>query len=329
VNLAGAATISATANALDGDLVLFMFSGDGARFAIPPQHQDLARQALASVRAWASRDLDLDLRVGMVDVSTMRAAGFDIRAALWRASEDVRYALFVGDGVDWVDRELKQGSISFADEGADREPDLTGLSCQWGALRARNGTILSLIIKPVEAVASPAFASATSRVLKVLEASDSGSPVPASGPPVRWPRETLPLQAKIARRGWAIWYRRARVFATTVMLWSVFKLGLRIGGFSPNRYRREIAANTDFRKFDDGLIMTVDCSLETVASIRSILNQASAAGVLRYGMHEQEEALMTCFVPSALSPDHLHFVDGGGGGYAAAAKMLNDPSPRS
>jgi hypothetical protein len=28
---------------------------------------------------------------------------------------------------------------------------------------------------------------------------------------------------------------------------------------------------------------------------------------------------MTCFVPSALRPDHVHFVDGAAGGYAAAA----------
>jgi hypothetical protein len=31
---------------------------------------------------------------------------------------------------------------------------------------------------------------------------------------------------------------------------------------------------------------------------------------------------MTCVVPSALTPDHMHFVDGAGGGYAAAASRL-------
>jgi hypothetical protein len=32
---------------------------------------------------------------------------------------------------------------------------------------------------------------------------------------------------------------------------------------------------------------------------------------------------MTCFVPSVLTSDHVHFVDGAGGGYASAAKQLN------
>lgn len=31
---------------------------------------------------------------------------------------------------------------------------------------------------------------------------------------------------------------------------------------------------------------------------------------------------MTCIVPSPLSRDHMHFVDGADGGYAAAASRL-------
>ena len=328
VNLAGAGTISAVANALGGDLALFMFTGDGAKFAVPPHHRRSASQALARVRLWASRDLNLDMRVGMVDVSAMRAQGRNIKTALWQASENVRYAMFVGDGVDWIDQELKNGGIPLIDDFVEEEPDLTGLSCQWGTLRAKNGTILSLIIKPANSAAPGSFASAASEVLAALEASNSGSPVGDEGPSVRWPGRTMSLQARVARRGRALWLRRLRVFATTVLMWAVFRLGLRVGAFDPGTYRREVAENTDFRKFDDGLIMTVDCTPAAVASVRSILDRASAAGVLRYGLHEQDEALMTCFVPSALSSNHLHFVDGGGGGYAAAARMLDGAAGR-
>ena len=31
---------------------------------------------------------------------------------------------------------------------------------------------------------------------------------------------------------------------------------------------------------------------------------------------------MTCVVPSVLTSDHMHFVDGVGGGYAAAAEKI-------
>lgn len=45
---------------------------------------------------------------------------------------------------------------------------------------------------------------------------------------------------------------------------------------------------------------------------------------MHYGLHLQDVALMTCCVPSVLTSEHVHFLDGGDGGYAAAAKQLTE-----
>ena len=100
VNLAGASTIRAVANALGGHLPLFVFGGDGAHFAVPPRDVPSARDALARVAMWAERDLGLVLRVGMVKVSDVRAAGHEVLVAFWRASNDLRYAMFAGGGLE-------------------------------------------------------------------------------------------------------------------------------------------------------------------------------------------------------------------------------------
>jgi hypothetical protein len=47
-----------------------------------------------------------------------------------------------------------------------------------------------------------------------------------------------------------------------------------------------------------------------------------ARGIARYGLHRQDAAMMTCFTPSALRSDHVHFIDGARGGYASAATAL-------
>jgi hypothetical protein len=39
-------------------------------------------------------------------------------------------------------------------------------------------------------------------------------------------------------------------------------------------------------------------------------------------VHRQRAALITCIVPSFMERDHIHFVDGASGGYAAAAAVL-------
>jgi hypothetical protein len=322
VNLAGASTIRAVANALGGHLPLFVFGGDGAHFAVPPRDVPLARDALARVAMWAERDLGLVLRVGMVKVSDVRAAGHDVLVAFWRASNDLRYAMFAGGGLEWVDTQLKNGSIALSHEEAEEEPDLSGLSCQWGPILPHNGKIVSLIVKPALNVDGPQFADRVSRVLTLLEETGCLNPVPGEGPQVRWPDESMMLQSSIAHNRYPLWLRRLRVQLIASIMWLIFKYNIRIGQFNPRSYRYQIGANTDYQKYNDGLIMTADCSSEVLQRLRDLLHEGAVAGVIRYGIHVQDEALMTCIVPSVFGSDHMHFVDGAGGGYAAAARML-------
>ena len=107
----------------------------------------------------------------------------------------------------------------------------------------------------------------------------------------------------------------------------IFRFGVRVGGFDPARYRRELVENADFRKYEDGLRMTLDCTNALADRIEGLLARAQAAGIARYGLHRQDAAIMTCLVPSAARSDHVHFVDGAAGGYAAAAEGLKAGRP--
>jgi hypothetical protein len=80
--------------------------------------------------------------------------------------------------------------------------------------------------------------------------------------------------------------------------------------------------NSDFRKYDDGLRMILDCTPELERALTQRLARAASTGIARYGLHRQDAAMMTCFTPSALRSDHVHFIDGARGGYASAAIAL-------
>lgn len=322
VNLAGAGTISAVSNALSGDLSLYVFGGDGAGFAVAPDQSFTAGDALSRTAGWAERDLQLELRVGMTRVSDIRAAGHDVRVAFWQASEHVRYPMFSGGGMEWATGQLKSGTIRLEKSAPQDKPDLTGLSCQWGPIQPRNEKIVSLIVKQGAGAEESRFTDILSQILTILEESNSLNPVPEEGPKVVLRPSALRLQAKLPDGDGFPLKQQTRVFFTAAVTWLIFKLGIRLGSFEPNRYRREMAANTDFRKYDDGLLMTVDCSTQTIEKLKKTLDAAVAEGLIRYGLHEQEEALMTCVAPSVLSSDHVHFVDGAGGGYSAAARQL-------
>jgi hypothetical protein len=68
--------------------------------------------------------------------------------------------------------------------------------------------------------------------------------------------------------------------------------------------------------------MTIDIDSERLRRIEMLLENASAAGISRHGLHRQDSALITCFVPTPLAHDHIHFIDGAAGGYAMAASNL-------
>ena len=324
VNMAGAATISALTNAFAGKAFPFVFAGDGARLVVPPDDAEIARDAMAKTARWARSSLDLDLRVGMTSVRNVREAGHDVKVARFAASPHADYAMFSGGGVEWVEDRLKAGSFTIEPAPPGAMPDLTGLSCQWGPISSRNGVILSMIVKPTSGDDPARFADLIRDLLAILERSSRLNPVPENGPQVTWPSERLRLQARTTDTdAGPTFMNRLRTTVHAAIAWILFRTNLRVAGFDPAQYRRQMAVNTDYRKYDDGLMMTIDCSEAAASEIERRLEAAREHGIADYGLHRQDTAVMTCVASSIFSDDHLHFLDGGEGGYSRAAEQLD------
>jgi hypothetical protein len=110
------------------------------------------------------------------------------------------------------------------------------------------------------------------------------------------------------------------VLGTTLIAYLIMRSGIRVGGFVPALYMHQVVENSDFRKYDDGLRMIIDCTPQLADRIERRLAEASAT--VRYGTYRQDAAMMTCFTPSPTRSDHVHFIDGARGGYAAAAAVM-------
>ncbi|MET0705380.1 MAG: DUF3095 domain-containing protein, partial [Tardiphaga sp.] len=321
VNMAGAAVIAAVTNALEGREFPFVFGGDGASFAVAPADLGRAREALAATAAWVADDLDLAMRVALVPVAALRAQGLDVRVARFGPSPNVSYAMFAGGGLGWAEAAMKRGEFAVAQAPSGSHPDLSGLSCRFEEIPAVRGLILSVLVVSASSDA-PAFRRVIEDIITLAERSpDAGRPVPASGPSIKWPPAGLNFEMRAERSGsWPI--RRIRVLGRTLLAFVVMRFGISVGGFVPQTYVQQLVENSDFRKYDDGLRMIVDCTPELEAALEQRLVAAASAGTIRYGLHRQDAAMMTCFTPSALRSDHVHFIDGARGGYASAATAL-------
>ena len=322
VNMAGAAVIAAVTNALEGREFPFVFGGDGASFAVSPDDLGRARDALAATATWVRDDLDLMMRVALVPVSAVRAQGLDVRVARFGPSPNLSYAMFSGGGLGFAEAAMKRGEFAVEVAPSGNRPDLTGLSCRFEEIPSVRGLILSVLVVPARGADPAGFRKVIEDIIALVERSpDAGRPVPPGGPPLRWPSAGVEYEAR-ARRGGPLLQRRAAVLAHTLVAYLIMRFGVSVGGFVPKTYVRQVVENSDFRKYDDGLRMILDCTAELERALTQRLATAASTGVARYGLHRQDTAMMTCFTPSALRSDHVHFIDGARGGYASAATAL-------
>jgi DUF3095 family protein len=322
VNMAGAAVIASVTNALDGREFPFVFGGDGASFAVSPDDLERAREALAATATWVKEDLDLVMRVALVPVAAVRAQGLDVRVARFGPSPNLSYAMFSGGGLGWAEAAMKRGDFVVPMAPPGTQPDLTGLSCRFEEIPSTRGLILSVLVVPARGADPNAFRKLIEDIIALVERSpDSCRPVPPGGPPLSWPPAGAELEAR-ARRGGSLLKRRAFVLTYTLFVHLVMRFGISVGGFVPKTYVQQVVENSDFRKYDDGLRMILDCTPELERALTQRLAAAASSAIARYGLHRQDAAMMTCFTPSALRSDHVHFIDGARGGYASAATAL-------
>lgn len=323
VNMAGASVISAILNALGEHDLPFIFGGDGAVVAVPGQDAEAARRALASTRAWVRENMQLTLRVALVPLVDIRAAGFDVRVGRFGASELVSFAMFSGGGAHWAEQQMKDGCYAIDESLSLGPPDLAGLSCRWNPVQARNGAIVSIIALPGPMADPKAFGALVARVVNLsVSAAREGHPLPAEGPKIGLSVAGCLSEIRAAPPGLPRVRKSFDVALQLVLMKFLTSFNLKAGSFDPKIYREDVSANSDFRKYDDGLKMTVDIDESRLEAIRRELQQAEDAGICQFGVHVQDSALVTCLVPTPLSRDHMHFVDGGAGGYAVAASRI-------
>jgi hypothetical protein len=322
VNMAGASVIAAVTNALAGREFPFVFGGDGASFAVAPGDLDAAREALAATAIWVEESLNLVMRVALVPVAAIRTQGLDVRVARFGPSANLSYAMFSGGGLGWAEAAMKRGEFAVEKAPPGTQPDLSGLSCRFEEIPSVRGLILSVLVVPARGADPRAFRKVIEDVVALAERTpDAGRPVPAEGPPLKWPPAGVDYEAR-ATRGGSLRKRRGVVLAFSLWAYVIMKFGITVGNFVPKRYLQQVVENSDFRKYDDGLRMILDCTPELADALAQRLSEAATNGVVRYGLHRQDAAMMTCFTPSVMRPDHVHFIDGARGGYASAATAL-------
>jgi Protein of unknown function (DUF3095) len=321
VNFCAAAMIAALSNAFGA--IPYQFGGDGAAALVPPGDGARARQILARARGFARRDFALDLRIALVPVATLAARGASLTVGRYEPIPGSVYALFRGGALTLLENAVKGAGdldlaalamIADAEDDGD-PPDLAGLSCRWTPVKAARGRMVSLVLRAGD---HKALHDELARIAGVPRL----NAVEMQGLSARWPPAGLLREARARKGRWPLALMVPLVALETLLAWVVVRFRLKIGGFDAGRYVREVAESAiDFARAGDTLCLVFDCPADRIAAVRARLAAGAASGELRYGMQVSDHAVMTCLVAST-SGGHVHFVDGGDGGYTSAATQL-------
>jgi hypothetical protein len=323
VNMVGAATIVAAQNAMKGADFPYVFGGDGATLCIPPEFKAEVKKALIELKNLSSSQFDLELRVGMLSVKDIKAHGARIKLAKFNIDSGKCIAIFRGGGMAIADQIIKGSPEKYNIEELSEElPNLDGLSCRWQPIPAKKGMILSIIISAKNENTQYEVYKNIFDTAAVILGEQLIDANPAQGPHLKY--KSVWQCMKEEKRMYKSYLNPLFMLKSLEIIFAVlvFKFKMPALVFDKDKYVKDMRTHSDYRKFDDVLKFVVDCKQDQGKELRSFLNECYDKGQIYFGVHEAKESLMTCFVQDLQEGGHIHFIDGGDGGYAIAAKML-------
>ncbi|OSM01412.1 hypothetical protein MAIT1_01358 [Magnetofaba australis IT-1] len=330
VNMAGALSIIALLNLAESRDLPFVFGGDGATVLIPPELAESAKPVLAATAALVDRVYQLQLRVGLVPIADVLAAGQTLRMARVAVAHGYHQAIFHGDGMGYAEALVKDAARGAAYRIDPQENydiiDHSGLECRWRDVPSPREETVSLLIQTHAESTEAAMAlygQTLDRIAAIYGDEQSRHPISLSGLTLSFSPHHLRHEARLLLNDAAplkVWLQGIKLAAINLL--GVLLMDGLTGAQSPWRlYKRRLLETCDCQKFDGMLRMVLAGTSRQRAQLTSYLEQQRRAGQLIYGAHWSDRALMTCLIFQRHGR-HVHFVDGADGGYAMAAKQF-------
>jgi hypothetical protein len=321
VNLVATGSIIAALNiARRADTrVPFFFGGDGATLIVPDTLVVPILLALNQHRENTQRNFGLDLRVGSVPVAAIYATGHTLSIAKAQMTDAFTIPVMLGHGIQHAEAVIKgEGYMPELPQETGAALNLDGMECRWDSIRPPEDSqaVLCLLVTIEDASRQGEICS------DVLKALDDIFGPPQSRSPVAIERLRLkPTLGRIIRE------MRARLgkfdLAYLLETWLRTLIGfiyLRYVKAGQN-YLRGVAQLSDTLVIDGRINTIIAGTARQRAQLVDALRRMEARGDIHYGIHVCAESVMSCYVRDRAN-DHIHFIDGIGGGYTLAATEL-------
>jgi len=322
VNLVAAGSIIAALNmARKRDILIpFFFGGDGATMIVPGSMVHELVEALNQLSANTKRDFNLDLRVGKMPVQAVYAQSLDLRISKVRLFPIFHIPLLLSNGLRYAEERIKEETKRVTREVAGLATlDLEGMECRWDVVKPpleKEEVVCLLVDVPADQMQGPILK-------KVLDAIEDIYGDQRMRNPISTPRLKLKTTLDTIRDEMRVRLGRS----SPVYLLKNWILTLSGKWYfntkSGRTYINNLVQLSDTLVLDGRLNTVISGQVSQRDRLIGKLATWEAAGELHFGIHISSESIISCYMRDRQN-QHIHFVDGAGGGYTQAAKMLKE-----
>jgi len=331
INSLGAASIVALLNAVAPLKVPYVFGGDGATVCIPPSSKAAAESALVAAKQMAKNNFGLDLRIGLIAMNDIEAAGHQILVGKYQPSAHFQQAMFQGDGLSYAESLIKDPRIDnpsiISEEQVEANGSFEGFECRWNEIPSPHEETVAILVQALEkeiAAKELIYHEVSQKILDIYGDEQEHHPLRMENLSISNSVKKLSNEVKVRVASLNLWnhcqYTLKLEFLSWLGRFLMFKK-IKTENTDWGHYKQTLIANTDYRKFDEVLRMIISGDLKQRQQLTAYLDQLRDERKIVFGIHASANALMTCLVFD-YENDHVHFLDVADGGYALAAKDM-------
>lgn len=297
----------------------FFFGGDGATMVVPADILGICLESLYEYRERTLEKFAVDLRVGHVSVAALKAANEPLTLCKVLVSEILNIPVVLGRSLQFAEGLIKGQAVQASSTDEDEIAlDLTGMECRWSSISPPESKteVVSLL---VSVQSSHSQADVYKRVFDIIDRiyGTQAARTPISVAKLKLDNTVekirtemrLKLNAESRLYLWMNWF-------ITLMghIWFRF--------FSSGKtYLNSLVQLSDTLVIDGRINTVISGTASQRVELSEALSELEHQGLLIFGLHASERSVMSCYVRDR-KDQHIHFVDGSGGGYTKAATML-------
>ena len=297
----------------------FFFGGDGATLIVPPTLLTEIMNALVLHQNNVKKEFNIDLRVGYLSVSELYEAKAQINIAKVSINELYSIPIVLGNGLQYAEKLIKSKVINVTNVKENTsELNLEGMECRWNRILppTNSDEVVCLIIHVMnESEQATLFKKVLDKADLIYGKHQKRNPISLSKLRMDAGLRKIKMELKMRKPSFHfIEWMKNWVFMIVGKYWYLPRK-------DGKKYLSELIKLADIFVLDGKMSMVISGKLTQRKQLLQYLDKMEADGEILYGFHVSQESIISCYVRNR-EAHHIHFIDGGDGGYTKAAIVL-------